>query len=155
MINLNETTTYTPNLETEGMGAFAVSPREQRIMLTSFLNVAETFLAQRATMGAAGVAMPNTLPRVTVTYSKVTKAKARIAGRDYRGRTGVAYDTHEGRVVKVARNKDGRVYFTLTDDNRDGKFTAIRLEGLRTFAFADADHQRQAVEAASRVTANA
>lgn len=155
MINLNETTTYTPNLETEGTGSFAVSPREQRIMLTSFLNVAETFLAQREAMGRARIHLPNTLPRVTVTYGKVTKAKARIAGQDYRGRTGVAYDTHEGRVVKVARNKEGRVYFTLTDDNRDGKYTAIRLEGLRTFAFANADHQRQAVEQARAVAAGA
>ena len=157
IIQLNEVSNLTTNVVPYGTGRFGVSERVQRAMLASFLNVAEATLKTRAEVKAqTGLDQPNTLPRVVITYGKVTKAKPRIEGQDYAGVPGVAYDTHMGQVVKVARNKQGRLYFTVRDENRAGEgtgFTAIRLEGVRTFAFANPAVQQQFLEAAQGVAA--
>ncbi len=156
IVQLNEVTNLTSKMVPHGEGRFEVSEQEQRLMLASFLNVAESFLASRAELARQGLNVPYTLSGVTLTYSKVTKAKARIAGRDYAGIPGVAYDTHQGNVIKVARNREGRLYFTVSDNNRAGErtgFTAIRLEGVRTFAFSDAGVQRAALAKAREAVA--
>jgi hypothetical protein len=155
IVQLNEVTNLTEKMVPYGMGRFGVSEDVQRAMLASFLNVAEATLKTRAEVKAqTGLDQPNTLPRVVLTYSKVTKAKARVEGQDYAGVPGVAFDTHLGQVVKVARNKQGRLYFTVRDENRAGDkvgFTAVRLEGVRTFAFANPKVQKQFLEAAQAV----
>jgi hypothetical protein len=156
IVQLNEVTNLTANMVPHGMGRFAVSEAVQRTMLASFLNVAEAFLKARAEAKAAtGLDQPNTLPRVVITYSKVTQTKPRIAGEHFAGIPGVAVDTHMGQIVKVARNRQGRLYFTLLDENRASEragFTAIRLEGIRTFVFTNPTIQRQFVTAGRVVT---
>lgn len=157
IIQLNEVTNKTSNLQSYGAGQFEVPTSVQRAMLTAFLNTAEGTLKTQAELKAVtGQSQPNLLPRIVVTYNKVTKAKARIENRDYRGTPGVAMDTHMGVVVKVARNKKGEVYFTILDENRTGTsagFTAVRLEGIRSFSFADAGVQSAFLATASLQTA--
>jgi len=131
-VTLTQIQAVTPNLQPQGSGRFAISVAAQRSMLSAFLNLARASLA-------AGLP-PEALPAVVVSYRKVTKAKRRIIGEDFRGLPGVSVDTHIGRAVKVARNKAEDVYFTLLDANRDGDergFTAIRPEGIRGFAFSE------------------
>ena len=149
IVQLNEVSNYTSEMVPYGLGRFGVSEQKQRAMLTAFLNAAETSIKARAEVKAqSGLDTPNMLPKVVVSYGKVTKAKPRIAGEAYRGLPGVAHSTHMGQVVKVARNKQGRVYVTMVDENRDGQYTAIRLEGIHTFAFNDADVQAKFLTAA-------
>lgn len=146
MIELNETATYTTSLVPFGLGAFAVSVAEQRQMLTQFLvDTKEREEASLEFERRTGERPPVTRPDVSLEYRKVTKTKPRVAGRDFGGRPGVSVTTHEGPVVVLKRNKAGRVYFTLVDNNRDGKFTALRLEGIQTFSFANATAQKEAL----------
>jgi len=151
-VEINEIKSRTGRLAPLGSGRFTVSVGVQQAMLGAFLNVSADALA--AGMPAAG------LPEVRLTYTKVTKAKARMGGVDYREIPGASFDSHLGRPVKVARNKAGAVYFTLVDANRDegsrAGFTAVKLEGIRSFMFADPsiqrafeDKARQAVGASS------
>ena len=153
IVQLNEVRNLTSKMVPYGLGQFGVTEQVQQFMLTAFLNVAEATLKVRAEVKAqTGLAQPNTLPRVVLTYSKVTKAKSRLPGQDFAGVPGVASDTHMGQVVKVDRNKQGKVYFTVRDENRAGEktgFTAVRLEGIRTFAFANPTVQRQFLTAAN------
>ena len=156
IVQLNEVTNLTDKMVPHGPGRFEVSEAVQRVMLASFLNVADEFLKNRAELSAKGLNTPYVLPEVVITYSKVTKSKARVAGVDYAGIPGVAFDTHTGPVVKVARNKLGKLYFTVKDNNRAGDkvaFTAARLEGVRTFHFKDQDRQREALAVARTVVA--
>jgi hypothetical protein len=122
----------TPNLQPQGGGRFTVSVEVQRLMLHSYLNVAKDGLA-------AGLPV-EAFPAVVLDYRTVTQAAPRKAGEDFRGLPGVSSTTHIGRAVKVARAKQGHVYFTLLDANRAGEgagYTAVRLEGIRGFAFAE------------------
>ena len=134
----------TARMADQGQGRFAVSADAQRAILGAYLNtVHATLAAHKLSQAAAGasIKVPAPIfPEVVVTYRKVTKAKRRIAGEDYRGLPGVRFDTHMGRIVKVARNKAGQVYFLLVDDARDG-FTSLRLEGVTGFAFKRAEDQ--------------
>ena len=155
IVQLNEVTNLTPKMVPYGLGRFAVPESAQRLMLASFLNVAESTIKVRAEVKAqSGLDQPNTLPRVVITYSKIGQTKARIDGQDYAGIPGVAFDTHMGQVVRVKRNKEGRLYFTVRDENRAGEgigWTAIRLEGIRTFAFANPKVQAQFLQTARAV----
>ena len=155
IIQLNELTNKTTRLQSYGAGQFEVPVSVQRAMLTAFLNTAEGALKTQAELKAVtGQAQPNLLPRVVVTYSKVTKAKPRIGNRDFRQTPGVAQDTHMGQVIKVARNKQGELYATILDENRTrtgAGFTAIRLDGIRTFGFADPSVQQAFLNAAQAV----
>jgi len=137
-IEMNEVRNRTAKIEDQGAGRFAVSKDTQRALLATYLNVAQSSLE-------AGMP-PEALPPVIITYRKVTKAKARIEGVDYAALPGVFYDTHIGRAVIVRRNQRGEPFFTLKDANRDrgdqAGFTAIKLEGILSFAFAEPAVQR-------------
>ena len=131
-VTLDQIEAATPNLQPQGEGRFGVSIEAQRLMLHSFLNVAKASLA-------AGLPS-EALPAVVLDYRKVTRTKARKVGDDFRSLPGVSVTTHIGRTIKVARNKEASVYFTLVDGNRSAEgngFTAVRLEGIRGFAFSE------------------
>ena len=115
---------------------------EQLVFLTSTINIAAPVLASPIPASQLG------LPLVKVTYRKVTNCKSRSPGKDYKRAAGLQAATHIGRIIKVARNKqDGHIVLTIDDINRaprngEGEekevgFTAVRLEGLRSFTFAD------------------
>lgn len=146
IIQSNEVKNYTGKLKPSGEGDFRVSVEDQRAMLTAFLNEAHSKLEAVAEAEARGIQAYTDLPQVMLRYRKVTKAKARIAGKDYRPLPGVSFDTHLGPVTTVARNKQGRVYFTIKDRNRAGTgrpWVAVRLEGVVSFEFEDADIQAE------------
>jgi hypothetical protein len=135
-VELNEIQNRTTKLTEYGMGEHAADVATQRAMLTSFLNVARSSLE-------AGMP-PEDLPKVVITYRKVTGTKARRQNVDYSPLPGVFFDTHIGQPCKVARNKKGEPYFTLLDANRQGTkggYTAVKPEGILTFAFADPSTQ--------------
>jgi len=145
---------------------------EQLRMLGAFLNTAHAALANWAQVEAQceaqgvapeslGLTKPN-LPLVEVTYRKVTRAKPRIAGEHYRETPGREAVVHTGPVVKVDRNKVRQVYFTIADSNRrpvsDEEeaeprigFTAVKIEGLLSFGFADPFVQAKFLKEAKRL----
>jgi len=145
-IAYNETRNAATSLKDIGAGPRVVTAREQAVMLTNFLNAARAMLD----MGSKPPAI------IRVTYTKVTSAKPRISDVDYVQAPGVAHITHEGIVCRVERNKKGKPYFTMLDSCRDpntteGKqqgFTALRLEGIYTFAFVDSAVQAAALHLA-------
>jgi hypothetical protein len=132
-VTIDQIEAATPILQTQGEGRFTVSVEAQRLMLRSYLNLVRDGLA-------AGLPV-ETFPALVLDYRKVTKAKPRKAGEDFRGLPGVSSSTHIGRSVKIARAKaGGHVYFTLLDANRAAEgngYTAVRLEGIKGFAFAE------------------
>lgn len=74
---------------------------------------------------------------VEVTYDKQTDAAPRIQGQDFQAPTGISTKVHVGLVVKAALSKEGHFYITVKDSLRENRgqagFTAMRLEGLRSF----------------------
>jgi hypothetical protein len=103
---------------------------------------AALFTAANATISCGKVA------HVSMTYSKQTKTKARIAGEDYVGMPGVSFETQIGTLSvyrrvdnKVNRRKGvaGLVYFKVKTTTRgDGVqpygYANIRPEGITGFA---------------------
>lgn len=159
-IELNEIRNRTGRLSAVGgTGQFSVSVAVQQAMLGAFLNVTHDALAALPNLtDEMAAALRASMPEVEVTYTKVTSAKARIGGQDYREKPGTAMDCHRGQPVTVRRNKAGSPYFTLLDANRDlgdaRGFTALKLEGLRSFGFADPKIQ-QAFEEKARESVQA
>jgi hypothetical protein len=137
MIDLNEIERRTAGLEDVPGVATAA---QQRTMLAGVLGIVGV---------AQGTGLPVTVAPVSVTYRKVTKAPPRLPGRDFAARPAAVAVAHEGPVVFVGRNRAGVPYFRLVDANRDRGdregFTCVRLEGLRTFLFADPRVTRRAV----------
>lgn len=155
-IELNEIQDRAYAIEAQGEGRYGVDAEQQLVMLAAFLNTAQGFLKQLSAAKGLGVPLPNTLPAVVVTYRKVTNAKSRKAGDDYRALPGVRYFTHMGKPVIVRRNKKGAPYFVLADANRSGDgqgFTALKLEGITGFSFKDPQVQAQALRASAAAAA--
>ena len=150
-VALNEVSNNTRKLEGFGENVFAVTKEEQRAMLANYLNdTSELLAAAKASAERTGIEVQAVIPEVEITYTKVTKAKARKANVDYAATPGVSYATHKGPAVLVKRNKQGEVYFTLKDANRvgpDGKrgFSAIKFPGILSFKYADTKAQRAAL----------
>jgi len=150
-VQLNEVSNKTGKIEEFGAGAFAVSKAEQRAMLANYLNDAEARIGEaKASSERTGVKVQADVPAVQITYTKVTKTKARKADQDYAATPGVSYATHKGPAVIVRRNKKGEPYFTLLDSNRvnaqgERGFSAIKFEGILSFRYADTKTQRDAL----------
>ena len=150
-VALNEVSNKTAKIEDFGTGGFAVTKAEQRAMLANYLNdAAERIDAAKASSERTGVKVQAVIPEVQITYTKVTKAKARKANQDYAAIPGVSYSAHEGPAVVVRRNKAGEPYFTLHDANRinaEGErgFSAIKFEGILSFRYADPKAQKAAL----------
>lgn len=147
-VSLTEIETKTERLKDQGSGHFAVGKTAQRLMLHAFLNVAK----QSLEAGIPSVA----LPAVVIEYRKVTRTPKRIRGEHFAGMVGVPNTTHIGRVTSVFRSAAGNVVVRVKDATRAGEadgFTAIRLEGIQGFGFAEPAVQRAFLARAAQVGA--
>lgn len=150
-VKQDEVASQTAKLEEFGSGSFAVTQTEQQAMLTAYLNDASQRIADaKASFERTGIESKANVPEIEITYTKVTKSKARKANVDYQEVPGVSYATHKGPAVRVLRNKLGEVYFTLLDANRvnaqgERGFSAIKFPGILSFRYADTQAQRDAL----------
>lgn len=77
--------------------------------------------------------------KLLMTYKKVTKARKRIKGEDYKGKPGLAKNAVLGWIAadSIKISKQGNVSFLVLDENRRTEdkpfgFTRVRLDGVKT-----------------------